>query len=381
MLSTGELYGELALLPGSEDFDIRPGIKGVSAEGIELIRSCFQQGYDGIDISLFDFDEAAIKTINEITMASAHRFVVGVTASNWKGSLIEKSPISPEATIMRAMQLVDRLKLDFLIKVDEPGLFKEIKQRLVDLSIISGKVEVIIPVTKPPRGRVKIIAKTVVQEDELTPQMRDIISSFNASSSNGECLSIAVAMPPLTPMFGAKYYPSVDSLISLRKPNIEGLLFVEIPKDGHCLYNAVALYLGQDVSKLRQAVAEKLEQNIEEYRPFFLSTKRCVEEYISAVRTGSEWAGDLEINILICLLNRPIISIGPDSEIVNRQVLDLLTMGEPIFVYYDNVNHYDGMVLKAGHDGRAILDGLQSRERASQAPSSSSTLSSHLPPK
>ena len=74
---------------------------------------------------------------------------------------------------------------------------------------------------------------------------------------------------------------------------------------------------------------------------------------------------DLEIIILIRLLDRPIISISPDGTIVNGQVFEL-SRGEPIFVYYDNVNHYDGAVLQPGCDAKSILKGLQERTQERQ---------------
>jgi hypothetical protein len=139
--------------------------------------------------------------------------------------------------------------------------------------------------------------------------------------------------------------------------NVVGLSRVSVPIDGHCFYNAVALYLKQDVRELRQMVATNLEHNIDKYRPFFLSIGRTVEDYIEAVRSTNEWAGDLEINILIRLLDRPIISVGSNGKIINRQILEQ-SNGEPIFVYYDNVAHYDGMVLQAGYTAKGILDNL-----------------------
>ena len=149
----------------------------------------------------------------------------------------------------------------------------------------------------------------------------------------------------------------VPSCITLFLP--EGLKFVPVPPDGHCLYNAVALYLNEDVSFLRDIVAANLEHNIDEYRPFItLPPGRTIEEYIKDIRSTNEWAGDLEITILNRLLDRTIITIGPNGKITNRQVLDERRNGEPIFVYYDNINHYDGMVLQGRYTAREILDNL-----------------------
>jgi len=136
----------------------------------------------------------------------------------------------------------------------------------------------------------------------------------------------------------------------------EGLNFIDIPIDGHCLYNAVALYIGKEVSFLRRLVAETLEHNIEEYRPYILLPfGKTIREYIEDIRNTNEWAGDLEITILSKLLDRSIITIGPNGKITNTQVLDEHRNGEPIFVHYNNINHYDGMVLQDGYIGKDIL--------------------------
>ncbi|MGI9214598.1 MAG: OTU domain-containing protein, partial [Gammaproteobacteria bacterium] len=143
-----------------------------------------------------------------------------------------------------------------------------------------------------------------------------------------------------------------------------GLQFVHVQGNGHCLYNAVELYLGQDVSLLRDVVAANLENNISEYQQFItLPEGRTMESYIQDVRDGNEWAGDLEITILSKLLNRPIIAINPNIQIINKQILDIrLNNEEPIFVYYDNINHYNGLILTERNSGAgAILEKLLQR--------------------
>ena len=164
--------------------------------------------------------------------------------------------------------------------------------------------------------------------------------------------------------------PSAPSFLPAQKSrqfvSIAGLTHALVPGDGHCLYNAIALYLGHDVQTLRSLVSASIEHHKEKYRPFFASSEgRTIEDYIIAVRDTNEWAGDLEISILIRLLDRPIISISPDGTIVNGQVFEL-SRGEPIFVYYDNVNHYDGAVLQPGCDAKSILKGLQERTQERQ---------------
>lgn len=139
-----------------------------------------------------------------------------------------------------------------------------------------------------------------------------------------------------------------------------GLKFIPIPGDGHCLYNAVSLYFGQDIKTFRKLVACDLEDNIDKYAEFIvLPGGISIEDYIANIRNGNEWAGDLEITVLSKLLNRPIIAIKANMQIINKQILDIgLNNEEPIFVYYNNINHYDGLVLREGYNSRLVLDHL-----------------------
>lgn len=139
MLSTGELYGELTLLPGSEDFDIKPGVMGISNNGVSLLNFCFEGGYDGIDISLFDVDELIIERINHFKNHSQRDFIMGVTAANWKGTTREGSPTKPFVAVMMALELSKRLGMDILMKVDEPGFFKIIKETLLSHPMVEGE--------------------------------------------------------------------------------------------------------------------------------------------------------------------------------------------------------------------------------------------------
>ena len=140
--------------------------------------------------------------------------------------------------------------------------------------------------------------------------------------------------------------------------NIPGLQYTIIPGDGHCLYNAVALYLGTDVTTLRQEVADYIATDPDKYRDVIeVDTDRTTEQYIEDVRNNTEWAGDLEINILMRIYNRPIYVVDPSGNIINR-ANEVDVDGEPIFVYYNGYNHYDGLVRIEGFTSEQILETL-----------------------
>lgn len=157
----------------------------------------------------------------------------------------------------------------------------------------------------------------------------------------------------------------------------EGLNFVNIPEDGHCLYSAISLYIGEDFSFLRRIVAANLEQNIHKYQAFFVDDTVTAEEYIERLRNTNEWGGELEIVILSELLNRPIIVIGKNGKIINQPVIDVSYRGDenikPIFIFYNGVNHYNGLILQEGYSPRTILDNLSKEQTNDQVESSLST--------
>lgn len=139
---------------------------------------------------------------------------------------------------------------------------------------------------------------------------------------------------------------TVESVNNADNQKIPGLIFQEIKGDGHCLYNAVALYLGKDQQTLRNEVANYLETHLNELREFItLPTGSTIEQYIQSIRAGREWAAHVEIQILMRVLNRPIVVVGSDNKIRNRDDIAQYA-SEPIFVWYNGSTHYNAL-LKA----------------------------------
>lgn len=145
-------------------------------------------------------------------------------------------------------------------------------------------------------------------------------------------------------------------------PKINGLSYQSIPGDGHCLFHAVGLYAGRDKDSLRNSVADYIQEHLDEFLELILAINpdQSPEEYIAAIRRD-EWADNLEIIVLMRILNRPIVIIGPDGKI--RKTGDDLdaSPGEPIFIYYNGDNHYDALLLAdaSSIDAREILFSLE----------------------
>lgn len=146
-------------------------------------------------------------------------------------------------------------------------------------------------------------------------------------------------------------------------PSIPGLSYQQVPGDGHCLFHAVGLHVGQDQASLRRLAAEHLENHKDFYRAF-IPAGQALENYIQVLKEGKEWADNIEIEILMRVLDRQIIVIGPDGNIQNRDTLERRFNGEPIFVFYNGRDHYDAFLREGEITSQSIINYLLlSRER------------------
>ncbi len=132
------------------------------------------------------------------------------------------------------------------------------------------------------------------------------------------------------------------------------LIYQSVPGDGHCLYNAVALYCGLDQKTLRNIVASHIRHNFNEYQNLINglegSNGRKIDEYLKAIEIKEKWADNLEIEVLMKILNRPIIIVESNNRIRNLSNVEdnnrLMFTGEPIFIYYNGHNHYDALIRR-----------------------------------
>ena len=143
---------------------------------------------------------------------------------------------------------------------------------------------------------------------------------------------------------------------------------VEIQGDGHCLYNAVSLYLGIGVKTLRNNVADYIENNRTILEPQILALIEPlginIESYVNSIR-NREWADSLEISVLEMVYGRPIVIIGPNGE--PRNINDNI-QSDPIYVFYNGHSHYDGLVRV---EAKPIIFSGSSLSFKSQQPASS----------
>ena len=142
---------------------------------------------------------------------------------------------------------------------------------------------------------------------------------------------------------------------------LQGLSFQKVLGDGHCLFHAVGLYLGQDAAFLRRIVAAHMKENSEAFHPFRPGTEAKFRTYIQTIHDGKEEGDHIEIEIIQRLTDRPIIIIRSDVKPTIPDNLEAYK-GKPIFLYYTgdgDHGHYDAFLVQNDSDAEAILGRIQ----------------------
>ena len=144
-----------------------------------------------------------------------------------------------------------------------------------------------------------------------------------------------------------------------------GLTLQNIPGDAHCIFHAVGLYLGRDAELLRNIVSAYMDKNFDKLKSFFVGTEDEFREHIQAIKTTDKWGGNLEIEAIQSAMRRPIIIIQKNG---NQPIIPNINKypGDPIFICYNGINHYDGLIIKDGFDGKQILLDLIGKNQSIQ---------------
>jgi hypothetical protein len=140
--------------------------------------------------------------------------------------------------------------------------------------------------------------------------------------------------------------------------HIDGRDFVvaNTPGDGHCFFHAIALYVQDlDVENLREIAAQEIRKNPEYYKKFFANAgKITFDKWVNLLAKTNEWADNLAITALQRALGRPIIIRRPNGDITRIADESLEdNYDDPIYVFYNGHNHYDGLVVKEENAGGA----------------------------
>ena len=274
-----------------------------------------------------------------------------------------KEESDAEKTISKIEENNEKIKKELIDEIRKISLFDQASIE----TIIEAQKQVIKKLIKPmaeTNTDQKTIEKLSRESETQTIYLNLIMTNFEKIGKNlGENIQFLTKLHEEEKNREAyQLNPPVQPTVSSHIPQIEGLTYRITPGDGNCLYHAVTYYLGNNESmqSLRNLVATELENNIAQYQEFITLLPECtIEKYITDIRINNAWAGDLEINLLMQLLNRPIIVIGPNRNILNQVHLNnFQPTGEPIFVYFNNIDHYDALLLNGSREARGILTGL-----------------------
>lgn len=140
------------------------------------------------------------------------------------------------------------------------------------------------------------------------------------------------------------------------------LKIIMVPKNLDCLYHIIsknspqAEYSVIEFLRLQVAIQIQLELefnitcNANNYRKMIESKRFTAEEYIENIINAKMPADNLQIIVLMIILQRPIYIIGFNNTIINmidiNELGKLINFDQPILVYYNGMNHYDGLVLQ-----------------------------------
>lgn len=240
---------------------------------------------------------------------------------------------------LNCLDQIIQLKPEYLDAWQDKAELLVLMNRPEEAQAILDKIS---SVEKRNTGEIK-----AAQEKKSSPET---LSTIHLNLSN----RTAVSTPPASST--PTNQKNIQQNVSYQIP---GLTYQKVPGDGHCLFHAVGLHVNQDQAYIRRIVAAHLEHNKNDFREFIqLREGQTIEEYIQAIREGKDWADHIEIEVLMRVLGRPIIIIGPDMKIRNLNVLERELRGDPIFVLFNGHDHYDAFLRVEGTPTRDIINFL-----------------------
>jgi hypothetical protein len=166
---------------------------------------------------------------------------------------------------------------------------------------------------------------------------------------------------------------TTGNIINLVKvhPNLQ---YQPVPGDGNCMYSSVLFYIksSETSQQLRASMAAYVEKNQDKYAetpPNLMRDKQqyaSMEDYLNALRNTRDYAESIDVMILMDMLERPIAIVGPDGKIRNAHIVEakskVFPKANPIFIYYNGVNHYSGLIIKDEKDPKELLNELMHPE-------------------
>lgn len=209
---------------------------------------------------------------------------------------------------------------------------------------------------------IKLRDSLKAQLNDLELQLNEFTAKIDSKPKPVQTPNIFSTVKPIHPTKANRFSlfantNTISNALSQQLKNL-GLKLIPIVPDGHCLYSSVKRHINKEVKELRELVAEHMAKNKARFSGFItLSEGQTWDNYIDALKTTNAWAGNVEIKALMEILNRPIVVIGPDCQVINSIDIQGFTE-EPIFVSYNGINHYDALDLLPGSTGQSVLTRL-----------------------
>ncbi len=219
------------------------------------------------------------------------------------------------------------------------------------------------------RGEAETLANACRTLYQTRPMQSPQIAQSDKATLKEQPMLLPV--PTTTPALdqGAESQSSIQSQL-IRIPR--GLKLKPVSGDGSCFFHAVCLHVKNTSAKqLRREVANQMSIKVDEFMGFFTGTLEAYHQRIECIAATDEWADECELRAAHHALRRPLVVFRPDGEpiIYEEQAVE---GAEPIFIYYNGYNHYDGLLLTGEVAPASIVKSLQTPQPLPGSPSEAS---------
>lgn len=355
------------------------------AKTVELLLRCGADVYKGCDLAALAENHSNMDVKTKLTAAFGEYF--SLLIQKVQHSVYLATNLFPLfiANLSKgsSLSIDDKKKLSSVLGVIKDGGFAKMDKVLLDgivddikccLKVVLDNFRKIEQCYNPTCNSETVIftreqQRNLVLSLYLNRSVCCFLVHFNRILSRPSHLvsaSADIILPTLEPKKGNKVTIVEEPSVVAQHNFHPGLQYQSVIGDGDCLYRSVTYYLsrGEDVSFLRRIVALNLKCDGERYVNFIpLQQDQSLQDYVKKVKDTHQWAGELEINILMELLNRPIVIVGPEGTIRNKDAIERYRGKEPIFVFYnggdergsDKPGHYDALILRDGYNSLSIL--------------------------
>jgi hypothetical protein len=195
---------------------------------------------------------------------------------------------------------------------------------------------------------------------------REILNNIRQAVQSGQSVTVEKPMDLSTQALDSAPKKKESTRQTVSCNMLKGLKFQKIPADGHCLFRALGLYLNMDAAYLRLITAAHMEHNANEFKKFGQGNNEDFQKHTNAIRDGKEWGDAIEIEVIQRLTRSPIIIIQPNGNPVMPDKLDTYK-NDPIFIYYNGVDHYDAFIVRGDNKPREILNNIRQAVQSGQS--------------